>query len=202
MARNHLPDKFGAAPWVRWPPAARLMPSTGVARLDRRQHHRLVGLRARMGLHVGEAAAKDHLRPVDRQLLHHVHLGAAAVVAAAGVALGVFIGQHGALRLQHRGRDDVLARDQLDAFLLAMQLPPDRRGQLRIGLREGGGKEAVRQRGQGLLVHGGADPNRAASFPTHACRRAWNGARGEWLRWICCTACWRASRSTPPRSPG
>ena len=49
---------------------------------------------------------------------------------------------------------------------LAMQLPPDRGGQLRIGLRQGCGEEAVRQRGQGLLVHGGADPNRAASFPT------------------------------------
>src|SRR5680860_779236 len=27
-ALNHLPDMFGGAPWVRWPPAARLMPRT------------------------------------------------------------------------------------------------------------------------------------------------------------------------------
>ena len=93
-----------------------------VAGLQQRQEHRLVRLRAGVRLHVGEAAVEQLLGAVDRELLGDVDVVAAAVVAPAGIALGVFVGQHRALRLQHRGGDDVLAGDQLDAVLLAGQL--------------------------------------------------------------------------------
>src|SRR5450631_4409100 len=51
------------------------------------------GLRARVRLHIGECAGEQLLRPVDRQLLGHVHIDAAAIIAPTRVALGVFVGQ-------------------------------------------------------------------------------------------------------------
>lgn len=47
---------------------------------------------------------------------------AAAVITPAGIALGVFVGQHRALRLQHGAADDVLRRNKLDLIALARQL--------------------------------------------------------------------------------
>jgi hypothetical protein len=47
---------------------------------------------------------------------------AAAIIAPARVPLGVFVGHHRALRLHHRGADDVFAGDQLDFIALAAQL--------------------------------------------------------------------------------
>ena len=47
---------------------------------------------------------------------------AAAVVAAAGVALGVLVGEHGTLRLEHGARHEVLARDHLEVVALAAEL--------------------------------------------------------------------------------
>ena len=64
-----------------------------VARLQQGEEHRLVGLRARVGLHVGVLGAEQLLHAVDRQLLDDVDVLAAAVVALAGVALGVLVGE-------------------------------------------------------------------------------------------------------------
>ena len=61
-------------------------------------------------LHVGELGAEQLLDAVDRQLLDHVDVLAAAVVALAGVALGVLVGQLAALGRHHRRRGVVLAR--------------------------------------------------------------------------------------------
>ena len=47
---------------------------------------------------------------------------AAAVVALAGIAFGILVGQHGAGCIEHGLRDDVLRRDQLDLMLLAAEL--------------------------------------------------------------------------------
>ena len=60
-----------------------------------------VGLRAGVRLHVGVFGAEQRLDPVDRELLDHVDVLAAAVVAPARVALGVLVGQHRTLRLHH-----------------------------------------------------------------------------------------------------
>ena len=61
---------------------------------------------------------------------------AALVVAAAGIAFGIFVGEHRALRLEHRAADDILRRDQLDLGLLAVELGADRVGDRGIGLAE------------------------------------------------------------------
>ena len=69
--------------------------------LEQRQHHRAIGLRAGVRLDVGEAAAEQFLGALDRQRLDRVRRRAALVVAAAGIALGIFVGEDRALRLEH-----------------------------------------------------------------------------------------------------
>jgi hypothetical protein len=69
----------------------------GVAGLQEGQEHGLVGLRAGVRLHVGGFGAEQLLDAVDGQLLGDVDVLAAAVVALAGVALGVLVGQLRAL---------------------------------------------------------------------------------------------------------
>ena len=102
----------------------------------------LVGLGAGMGLHVGEAAAEEGFGALDGEALGDVDLFAAAVVAAAGIALGVFVRQDAALGFEHRGGDDVLAGDEFDSVLLAALFAGDGRGEFRVGVREAGGEEA------------------------------------------------------------
>ena len=62
---------------------------------------RLVRLAAGVRLHVGEAAAEQLAGALDRELLGDVDELAAAIVALARIALGVFVGHHRALRLEH-----------------------------------------------------------------------------------------------------
>ena len=118
-------------------------PHERVARLHQRQEHALVGLAAGIGLDVGEAAGKQPAGALDRQILGDVDELAAAVIAPAGIAFGVFVGHHRALRLEHRLGDDVLRGDQLDLVALAAELQLDRAGDLGIGFGEPGGKERV-----------------------------------------------------------
>ena len=117
-------------------------PHEGVAGLHQRHERGLVGGAARVRLHVGEVALEQLLGALDRQRLRLVDVLAAAVVAVAGIAFGVLVGENRADRLQHGARDDVLRRDQLDLVLLAFELPTDHAGELRIALVERGGEEA------------------------------------------------------------
>ena len=99
----------------------------GVARLQKRHEDRHVRLRARMRLHVhghlnARRLAKELLRALDRDLLHLVHVLAAAVVALAGIAFGIFVGELAALRRHDGRRCVVLARNHLDVRLLALHL--------------------------------------------------------------------------------
>ena len=114
--------------------------------LHQRHERFLVGGAARVRLHVGEAALEQLLGALDRQRLGLVDVLAAAVVAVAGIALGVLVGEHGAGRLEHGARDDVLRRDQLDLVLLALQLAIDDAGELGIALGQRGRKEARMRR--------------------------------------------------------
>jgi hypothetical protein len=91
----------------------------GVAGLEEGEEHGLVGRGAAVRLHVRGLGTEELLEPVYGQLLDHVDVLAAAVVAAAGVALGVFVGQLRALRPHHGGRGVVFAGDQLDVLFLA-----------------------------------------------------------------------------------
>ena len=61
--------------------------------LSQRQHHRAIGLRARMRLDVGEAAAEQLLGALDRQRLDLVRRRAALIVALARIAFGIFVGE-------------------------------------------------------------------------------------------------------------
>ena len=56
-----------------------------------------------MRLHIGRIGAKNLLDPVDGQLLDHIHMLTATVIALARVALGIFVGQLRTLRGQHSG---------------------------------------------------------------------------------------------------
>ena len=105
------------------------------------QHHALVGLGPGVGLHVGERAVEEFLRPRDGQTLGHVDEFAAAVVASRRIALRVLVGEHRTLRFQHCARDDVLRGDQLDSVLLAVQLLLDAVGEGVVGFRQRGAKE-------------------------------------------------------------
>ena len=105
-----------------------------VARVDQRVQHGGVGRRARVRLDVGVLGAEQRLGAGDRDGLRDVDLLAAAVVAAAGVALGVLVGEHGALRLQDRAGHEVLARDHLERALLAGELTVEDGGDLRVQL--------------------------------------------------------------------
>ena len=104
----------------------------GVARLQQREVHGLVGLRAGMRLHVGVVGAEQLLDALDRQLLGDVDVFAAAVVALARIAFGVLVGQLAALRFHHPRAGVVFRRDQLDVVFLAAVLGRDRRGQFGV----------------------------------------------------------------------
>ncbi len=94
----------------------------GVAGLGEHGLGRVVGLRARVRLHVGELAAKQALHALDGQALDLVDRPAAAVVAPAGKSLGILVGERRADGLHHGGRDEVLGRDELDGVALALEL--------------------------------------------------------------------------------
>ena len=73
-----------------------------------------------MGLHVGVVGVEEVLGAVAGEVLGHVDELAAAVVPAAGIALGVLVGQHAADRL-HDGRAGVVfAGDHFQAVVLPL----------------------------------------------------------------------------------
>ena len=93
-----------------------------VAGLEQRHVDGVVGLRARVRLDVRVLGAEQLLGAVDRELLGDVDPLAAAVVALAGQALGVLVGEHRAGRLEDRARHEVLGGDHLERVLLALEL--------------------------------------------------------------------------------
>ena len=86
---------------------------------------RLVCLASRVRLDVCVLRPKEFTHPVARQVLHDVVELATAVVAFAGVALGILIGHDGAHRLENRLADDVLGGDQLQPVDLTQALVLD-----------------------------------------------------------------------------
>ena len=82
-----------------------------------------------MRLHVGMIGPEKLLGTVDRQLLDHVHVFASAIVTAAGVALGVFVGQDRTGGLAHGGRSEILRGDHLQLVDLPVIFGLHRLGQ-------------------------------------------------------------------------
>ncbi len=109
----------------------------GVARGDQRVHGRGVRLCAGVRLDVGELCTEQGLQAVNRQLLDHINVFAAAVVALARVAFGVLVGQHRSLGF-HDGRwgGEVLGGDHFQRGLLADEFLGDRLIDLRVRLGE------------------------------------------------------------------
>ena len=92
-----------------------------VARLELRKVHLHVGLRARVGLHVRMVGPEQRPGAVDRKLLDDVDVLASAIVALAGVSLGVLVRQHRTLGVENRAADGVLGRNELEIVLLALR---------------------------------------------------------------------------------
>ncbi|CWS34458.1 Uncharacterised protein [Neisseria meningitidis] len=69
---------------------------------------------------VGVLRAEQFFDAVNRQLFDNIDVFAAAVVAFAGVAFGVFVGQLGTLRFHYGAADVVFRGNQLDVVLLAL----------------------------------------------------------------------------------
>ena len=105
-----------------------------------------------MRLHVGVFRAEQLGEAVDGELLDDVDVFAAAVVAPAWVALGVLVGQHRTLRLHHRERREVLARDHLQGVLLARQLGGDRAVDRGIEIGQRLAENGIRGRRSGSRV--------------------------------------------------
>ena len=122
---------FSFMPCVRCPPWARSSPSTVSPGLRHGEIDGHVGLAAGVRLHVGMFGAEELLGPIAGQVFDHVDKFAAAVVAPAGIAFGILVGQHAAHRL-HDGRAGVVfAGDHFQAVLLAIDFVVDCRPNLR-----------------------------------------------------------------------
>ena len=94
-------------PVAEVPPKFQTHPQNRIPGIEQGQKHRPVGLRPRVWLDVGKTGAEEGLGPLDGQRFHAVHGVTAAVIALAWVAFGVFVGEHGSLRLNHRQRSHV-----------------------------------------------------------------------------------------------
>ena len=114
-----------------------------VAVLERGQVDGHVRLRARVRLHVRVLGAEERERTVDRGLLDLVDHLAAAVVALAGVALGVLVRRHRSDGLEDRRPREVLGGDQLDLAALALELAPEELGDLGVDLGDPGGAKLL-----------------------------------------------------------
>src|SRR5271155_3159392 len=77
-----------------WPRSVRQMSPRGerhskdrIARLEQRDKHGLIGLRAGMRLHIGKAASEQPLGALDRERLGDIDEFASAIVSPAGITL-------------------------------------------------------------------------------------------------------------------
>ena len=107
-----------------------------VTGLGDRREHGSVGLGTGVRLYVRVCSAEQALRTADCEGFGDIHEFAAAVVAASGVALGVLVGEHGALSLEHGARNEVLARDHLEGAALAAELLLENGSDLGIDFRQ------------------------------------------------------------------
>ncbi len=79
------------------------------------------------------SAPKSCLGAIAGNVFNDVGELAAAVVALAGIAFGVLVGEDGSGGLQHGAADEVFGGDHLEAFVLADDFVFDLCGDLRIG---------------------------------------------------------------------
>ena len=87
----------------------------GRAGFECRHIDRNIRLRARMRLNVRVFGAEELRGSVDRQPFDAVDILAAAVVAFSRIAFGILVRENRTHRFEHRFRDEILGRDQLEA---------------------------------------------------------------------------------------
>ena len=104
----------------------------GIAQIQQGEVDGQVGLCTGMGLDVGVLGTEQLAGALDGDVLHLIHIDAAAVVTLAGQALGVLVGEHTAHGSHDGGRDDVLAGNELDVLALTGQLPVHGSPQFRV----------------------------------------------------------------------
>ena len=92
-----------------------------------------VGLGPRVRLHVGVVGVEEQFGALDGQPLGDIHMFAAAVVAAAGIALGVLVHEHGVLGLEDGLAREVLRGDELELLALTPGFEKYGPGDLRVG---------------------------------------------------------------------
>ena len=134
-----------------------------VARLEEREHHGPVRLRSGVRLDVGEAAAEQFPGSLDGQSLDRVGGRAALIIAAAGIALSIFVGEDRSLRFEDRLADDILGRDQFDLRLLAAKFGMDRIVDSRVVLSEPAGEKTTRNAVTLVLVEVGGSGQQSLS---------------------------------------
>ena len=91
-----------------------------------------VRLTAGMRLDVDVFRAEQFFRAVNRELLDHVHIFAAAIPAFFWISFSVFVRENGTLRFHDCRTDKIFAGNQLDVFLLALAFVFDGFGDERI----------------------------------------------------------------------
>ena len=97
----------------------------------------LIGGGAGVRLYVRVLGAVEGLCPLDGEGLDLVDPVATPVVALAGIAFSIFVGEDAPHRFQDGHRSEVLRGDQLDVVLLALKLFFDELADDRVGLRQG-----------------------------------------------------------------
>ena len=97
-----------------------------VARLNRGEINRHVGLRAAVRLHVHMFGSEQSLGPIDRELLRNIDILTAAIPAFARITFRVFVCQDAALRFHHRTAREIFRRNQFDIFALPLFFGADR----------------------------------------------------------------------------
>ena len=107
-----------------------------VARLQQRRIHGHIRLRAGVWLDVCVVRAEQPRHALDRQTLDLIDVLAAAIVARARIALGVFVRQVAANSLHDGLTREILGRDQLQMVALALQLARHGSIQLRVCLHQ------------------------------------------------------------------
>ncbi|OPZ52379.1 MAG: hypothetical protein BWY91_02337 [bacterium ADurb.BinA028] len=154
----------------------------GLAGLEERAVDRLVGAGPAVRLDVGVVGAEERGTTVDGDLLRLVDLGAAAVVATAGVALGILVGEGRAQGGEHRGAGDVLAGDELQAAADPGELGQQDARDVRVEGRQCVEIAAVElAHGVSLRLSGKGGPARShcmpcAAPPAPSAHGAWRGA--------------------------
>ncbi len=104
-----------------------------VARVEQREVHCHVRLRAGVGLDVDVVGPPQLRRAVDGELLDRVRVFTPAVVARTGVPLRVLVRQRAALRFHHCRRHVILRGDHRQRVPLARHLVRQCLGHLGIG---------------------------------------------------------------------